>query len=134
MSGEGTYYESSECTLTATAEHNGSYTISVEAENIDMQYLHLIDNMTGADIDLLVQPSYSFEARTTDYESRFKLVYATGFADETFAFYSNGKWVINNDGDATLQVVDVMGRILSSEIISGCVNGGNVKTQKVVVR
>ena len=33
--------------------------------------------MTGNDIDLLSTPSYSFEARTTDYENRFKLVFAT---------------------------------------------------------
>ena len=29
------------------AEHNGTYTLSVETENIEMSYFHLIDNMTG---------------------------------------------------------------------------------------
>ena len=117
-----------------------------------MDYLHLIDNMTGTDVDLLAKPTYSFEAKTTDYDSRFKLVFATGSStsSDTFAFYSNGNWVINNEGKATLQVIDVNGRILSSEQINGSVskaiqavpgvymirliNGENVMVQKIVVR
>ena len=133
------------------AESNGSYTISFNTENVELGYLHLIDNMNGNDVDLLATPSYSFDAKTTDYESRFKLVFATGNStDDTFAFYSNGSFVINNEGNATLQVIDINGRILKSESINGCaninvnaasgvymirlVNGDNVKVQKVVVR
>ena len=134
------------------AENNGSYTLSLSVDNVEFGYLHLIDNMTGMDIDLLQTPSYSFEAKTTDYESRFKLVFATGdnSNSDTFAFFSNGSFVINNEGNATLQVIDVTGRILKSESINGCanvsvnaapgvymlrlVNGDNVKVQKVVVR
>ncbi len=130
---------------------NGSYTLSFTSEEVSFSYLHLVDNMTGNDVDLLQTPSYTFDALTTDYESRFKLVFATGSAaDDSFAFYSNGNWIINNDGQATLQVIDVTGRILSSETVNGSVsttinaapgvymlrlvNGDNVKVQKVVVR
>ena len=134
------------------AENNGSYTLSLSVDNVEFGYLHLIDNMTGMDIDLLQTPSYTFEAKTTDYESRFKLVFATGdnSKDDNFAYFSNGSFVINNDGKATLQVIDIMGRILKSENINGCanlnvnaapgiymlrlVNGDNVKVQKVVVK
>ena len=134
------------------AEDNGSYTLSLSVDNVEFGYLHLIDNMTGKDIDLLQTPSYTFEAKTTDYESRFKLVFATGnnSKDDNFAYFSNGSFVINNDGEATLQVIDIMGRILKSENINGCanlnvnaapgvymlrlVNGDNVKVQKVVVK
>ena len=138
------------------ANENGQYTLTVNPENVEMGYLHLIDNMTGADIDLLATPSYSFEAKTTDYESRFRLVFAANNEDgvstgsTTFDFFSNGSWIINNEGEATLQVIDLNGRILSSETINGSVstslnattgiymmrliNGDNVKTQKVVVR
>jgi hypothetical protein len=107
--------------------------------------------MTGADVDLLDCPSYTFNAQSTDYASRFRLVFATGSTSEdSFAFLSNGSFVINNEGEATLQLVDVNGRILSSETINGCanlsvnaaagvymlrlVNGSNVKVQKVVIR
>ena len=136
------------------AAENGTYTLSIDAENMDMNYLHLIDNMTGMDIDLLQTPSYTFEANENDYESRFRLVFAgasTGSAtDDSFAFYSNGSLIINNEGNATLQVVDLTGRILSSESVNGSVsttlnaptgvymlrliNGDNVKVQKIVVR
>lgn len=34
--------------------------------------------LTGADIDLLQTPSYTFEAKADDSASRFKLVFATG--------------------------------------------------------
>ena len=132
------------------AQSNGSYTFSFNAEEVSFAYLHLIDNMTGIETDLLANPSYNFEARTTDYANRFKLVFATGNADDDFAFFSNGSFVINNEGIATVQVIDVNGRIISSESINGCanvnvkaatgvymirlVNGDNVKVQKVVVK
>ena len=140
-----------EMPISFKAEENGTYTISINAEEVEFNYLHLIDNMTGADVDLLQIPNYSFEANVTDYESRFKLVFVCGDAndDNGFAFYSNGSFIINNDGDATLQVVDMTGRIVKSETINGSanidinaapgvymlrlVNGDNVKTQKIVV-
>ena len=142
--------EQGEMPVNFKAESNGSYTISFNTENVELGYLHLIDNMNGNDVDLLANPSYSFEAKTTDYESRFKLVFATGNNDDNFAFFSNGSFVINNEGNATLQVIDINGRILKSESINGCtnidmntaagvymlrlVNGNDVKVQKVVVR
>ena len=134
------------------AENNGTYSLSFNAEEVSFAYLHLIDNMTGKEVNLLETPSYSFEANTTDYANRFRLVFATGNNgdDDTFAFFSNGSFVINNEGNATVQVIDVNGRILSSENINGCanlnvkaaagvymirlVNGDNVKVQKVVVK
>ncbi|MBQ3709088.1 MAG: InlB B-repeat-containing protein [Bacteroidales bacterium] len=137
------------------ANQNGQYTITVNTENVEMGYLHLVDNMTGADIDLLNTPSYTFNARIDDYTSRFKLVFsANGMNNENgnddFAFLSNGQLIIANDGEATLQVVDITGRVLSSEVINGScsknidaatgvyvlrlVNGSNVKTQKVIIK
>ena len=132
------------------AETNGNYTLSFTNENVEFAYLHLIDNMNGNDVDLLANPTYSFDALTTDYASRFKLVFATGNADDDFAFFSNGNFIINNEGNAMLQVVDVTGRILKSETINGCasvnvnaapgvymlrlINGDNMKVQKVVVK
>ena len=138
------------------ASKNGTYTLSVNPENVEMGYLHLIDNMTGADVDLLANPSYSFEAHTNDYASRFRLVFSangssTGSeADETFAYNNGSEWVIANEGEAKLQVIDITGRILSSETINGSIrkvindvpgvyvlrliNGNEVKTQRVLVK
>ena len=150
-----------EMPLNFKAENNGRYTLSFGAEEVSFSYLHLIDNMTGADVDLLAGAStgsatYSFEAKTTDYASRFKIVFAVSDDDNDapFAFFTNGVWVINNpstgSGSSTLQLVDVTGRILSSDRISGSttkavnvapgvymfrlINGDNVRVQKVVVK
>ena len=136
------------------AAENGSYTLNVKPENVEFTYLHLIDNKTGVDTDLLATPNYTFNASVTDYESRFRLLFSTDEAnenadDDIFAFFNGSVWVIANDDDATLQVVDVMGRVLhskdgartlsTSDLATGVytlrlVNGENVRTQKIVVR
>lgn len=135
------------------AEHNGTYTLCIETEGIEMNYLHLVDHMTGADINLLENPNYTFEAKTSDYAARFKLVFVCGDANddnETFAYISNGNIIVNNVGNATVQVIDVTGRILSSESINGnaslninaapgiymlrLVSGNNVKVQKIIIK
>ena len=140
-----------ELPISFKAAKNGSYTITVNTENVEAEYMHLIDNITGMDIDLLATPSYSFEAKTSDYASRFKLVFGVKDNEtegaENFAYISNGEIIISNEGRATLQVIDVMGRIVSSEEINGecriSTNGLtsgvyvlnlNRKTQKIVVK
>ena len=148
--------------LNFEAAKDGTYTLSFEDGTEGLLYCHLIDNKTGADVDLLATPDYSFNAKADDYASRFKVVFvangpSTGSGtdgSETFAFYSNGTWIIANpstgSGPATLQVIDLNGRILSSEQINGCaethinaaagiyimrlVNGENVRTQKIIVK
>lgn len=136
------------------AEKSGSYTISAKGEEVNFTYLHLIDNMTGADVDLLATPSYSFNASTTDYESRFRLLFATGGSEDGDNFgFINGAGnlsIYGIEGEATLQVMDVNGRVLSTETFSGSyekslnvaagiymlrlTNGDNVKVQKMVIR
>ena len=142
--------------LNFEAAKDGTYTLSFEDATEGLLYCHLIDNMTGADVDLLATPDYSFNAKADDYASRFKVVFVAKDEDgsltgsETFAFNNNGNWIIANEGRATLQVIDLNGRILSSEQIEGSaetrinaapglylirlINGENVKVQKVVVR
>ena len=137
------------------AKENGTYTITVNPEGVEMSYLHLIDNMTEEDVDLLKTPEYTFNAKTADYASRFKLVFVCGDANddnETFAFINNGYIIITADVEgATLQVIDVMGRVIVSREgdVSGnvstsgmtpgtyvlrLINGENVMTQKIVIR
>lgn len=135
------------------ATKNGDYTLCFTAENVDFGYLHLVDNLTGEDVDLLATPSYSFVAQTTDYASRFKLVFVcsdnTSADSGAFAFFSNGQLIVNNEGESILQLVDVAGHVVSSQRISGScsvgvdaipgvyllrlVCGEKLKTQKIVV-
>ena len=151
-----------EMPLNFEATENGEYTISIKAENAEFDYLHLIDNLTGADIDLLplckggkedFQPAtYTFTAKTTDYASRFRLVFsvsgdADGDDDAPFAFISNGS-IIVSDANATLQIVDMTGHIIVSADVARnistngmaqgvyvlrLIKGDEVKTQRIVV-
>jgi hypothetical protein len=136
------------------AAKNGTYTINVNTNGLEFNYLHLIDNLAGADVDLLAKPTYSFDASPSDYSSRFLLRFIMHESNvsetENFAFFFNNKLVIINDGNAILQVVDLLGHFLSNEKINGTsekqinaapgvymirlLNGNNVKTQKVVMR
>ena len=149
-----------EMPINFSADENGTYTLSLSIENVEFSYLHLFDNKTGTDVNLLAPEhdegpvTYTFDATTTDYESRFKLVYATGSSidGDSFTFLnSNGNFsIFGIEGQATLQVLDVMGRMLSTETFNGSIekrlnvapgvyfirllSGNDVKTQKIVVR
>ena len=140
-----------EIPLSFKASEDGTYSLILGTEEVTFNYLHLVDNMTGDDVDLFKVPVYTFNAKTTDNANRFKLVFAAdNAAEDNFVFNSNGNWIVNNDGKATLQIVDVTGHILSNEQIEGgyslnfkpaagvymfrLINGNNVKVQKVVIR
>ena len=125
----------------------GSYTITIEAKDIKTDYLHLIDNFTHEDIDLLLEPSYSFIASNGDNASRFTLVFraegSAGITNDIFAYQNGSDIVVNGEGE--LQVFDVMGRLIATQHINGVqtvnVNANGVyifklneKTQKIVVR
>lgn len=135
------------------AESDGSYILDFAANNAEFDYCHLIDNKTGNNVDLLDTPSYSFDAQTTDYASRFRFVYSksTTGVDENFAFISDGSLIVNGDG--TLQIVDLMGRVVSTNELSttNCqlptvntlaagvytlrlITNDGVKSQKIVVK
>jgi hypothetical protein len=148
-----------------TAKENGIYTLSLSSDNMSFNYLHLIDNLTGADTDLIPannlsadsdpqspMPMYTFTAKTTDYESRFRLVFSVcGDADddnEAFAFVNNGNIVVNGEG--LLQVIDVTGRIVATHsgriqcvptsgmaagvYVLRLIDGETIQTQKIVLR
>ena len=136
------------------AAKNGTYSFLVSTENANMNYLHLIDNMTATDVDLLQNQVYTFEAKKTDNENRFKLVFVcedSNNSNEAFAFIdASGNIVINGIvNPATLQIVDVTGRIIRictdimrNVTINGIpagvyvlqlIDGDNVKVQKIVI-
>ena len=157
-----------EMPLNFKASKNGEYTLTIHPEAVELDYLHLIDNLTGADVDLLspagTSPSergvggvYTFTAKTTDYASRFRLVFNGKEADgpssgsETFAFINNGNIIITGaEAGATLQIVDMTGRVVAScgghmmcvpttgmakgVYVLRLINGDDVKTQKIVIR
>ena len=148
-----------EMPLNFEAAENGTYTLGISLNDTELVYCHLIDNLTGADVDLLATSTgsvaeYTFEAKTIDYRSRFKVVFAAKSAFEgdnasNFAFHNGSAWVVNASADATVQVIDMMGRVvLSTDVarnvstkgmapgvyVMRLIDGKDVKTQKIVVR
>ncbi|MBR3493454.1 MAG: C10 family peptidase [Bacteroidales bacterium] len=71
----------SEMPINFKTTEDGTYTLHVEAESLAPAYLHVIDDVNGTDIDLLATPSYTFEAKTTDSASRFRLMFAPNKTD-----------------------------------------------------
>ena len=139
-----------------TTEENGTFTLTWETLHGDFTSLLLVDNMTGTITDMLRADSYTFDATTDDYASRFYITYAVTAVDEynegdgTFAFFDGSEWVVNGKGQ--LDVVDVQGRTLYSERLVNDKNrvslngvsagvyllrvsdGTNTMVQKIVVR
>ena len=108
-----------EAAIRFEAYEDGEFTMKWDAENGEFHYLHLIDNMTGADVDCLAETEYRFTATTEDFRSRFRLVFGyTGIEEEevegqevtTFAFQSGDDLVVNGEG--TLTMYDVTGRAM----------------------
>lgn len=100
---------------------DGVYTMRWGTLHGDFHYLHLVDNMSGADVDMLRSEEYRFEATTSDYISRFKLVFEVTDVEEnpieaeatTFAFCMGDEIIVNGAG--YLEVFDVQGRRLSAK-------------------
>ena len=146
--------------LNFEVRNEGGHILKADSEGLALGYLHLIDHKTGADIDLLATPEYAFEAHVGDYASRFQLVFSvspsTGLGasdnDAPFAYIQNEGIVVVADAlDASLQVIDMYGRVLvckdmrhASAISTANIPAGvyvlrliasdSVRTQKIVIQ
>ena len=134
--------------LNFKAMTTGMYTLSYKAEGM-YSYLHVIDRLTGEDIDMLNEGKYEFIGSPYDNDARFivKLSYsANGFSSDEFIYQNGDKLIVNGEGE--LQVYDVTGRMVMITNINGIQSieapstgvyifrlvGSDVKTQKIVVR
>ncbi len=111
------------------ARQNGEQVLSVNFEGLDLDYLHLIDNLTGADVDLLHTPSYAFEAKKGDYPTRFRLVFAPSIGplnegSMDFAYVADGEIrFVETCHGVSLQMMDMTGRtVLTVGDVSGNVS------------
>jgi hypothetical protein len=138
------------------AAEDGVFTISWNTANTVFGYMHLIDNMTGSDIDCLVSDSYTFESHIDDMSARFRLVFKplgieeTSTEGENFAFINGNELVVTGEGE--LSFIDLNGQVLATEYVSGqqshitmpkvavgmymlrLSNANGVKVQKIVIR
>lgn len=130
----------------------GKYVLNVSVETANSSYLHLIDKITGTDVDLLKNPEYSFIGSPRDAEDRFIVRFRDDkhivSANDIIAYQSGSAIVVNGEGE--LQVYDMMGRMVSSLEIHGTQmipaptqgvyilrvigDSGDLRLQKIVIR
>jgi len=143
------------------SDEDAEFTMTWSTHNGEFSYLHLIDNLTGADIDCLTASEYRFSAHESDYNSRFRLVFDyTGIDDHevpepvegpaTFAYYANGEIHLMATPDATaqLQIIDMTGRTIVSRdgvhtvsttglaagvYVLRLTDGNGTRTQKIIL-
>lgn len=119
--------------LNFKAMTTGRYTLSYKAKG-EFNYLHIIDRITGEDVDMLLEGEYSFIASPNDSGKRFivRLGYNAGneTSDDIFAYQSGNDIVVNGEGE--LQVFDVTGRMVKIQRING-VQTINLNTQGVYI-
>ncbi len=138
-------------------EEDGIFTFTWNTQNGKFDMLKLIDNITGAEYDMLTHDSYTFEGKATDFAARFYIAFNAPESEEPneeehdhFAYFNGSGWVI--EGHGQLELIDMTGRVLNSQSIIGkqttvyynnyaagtyllrlVKNNKDIKTQKIVI-
>ena len=104
------------------AKEDDIFTMKWKTANADFNSLYLIDNILGIQYDMLANDTYTFEGHKQDYYARFYIVFdVTGMEElegsDDFVFFDGSQWVVTGDGD--LDFIDMHGRILRTEHVSG---------------
>jgi len=138
------------------AAEEGTYTLAIALEEVELQYLTLVDKLNNMEVDLLSTPAYTFTATPSDMVNRFTLRFKANTnvsENETvnpIAYRHDGLLNISGiEGESELQIIDMLGRVISSAIINGnyttmidntpgtyvvrLINGKDTYTQKIVV-
>ena len=133
------------------AKEMGTYTLTFDVKG-DYENLYLLDKMTGEKINLLLENEYEFMANSNDNAERFiiKMDNSQQSTDNSrFAYVSGEELIINAEG--TIQIIDMMGRMIYSNNVESSnnrinvsdfnratyvvrvINENGVKVQKIVV-
>ncbi len=139
-------FESGNMQVNFESKHIGEYSFSVNLGNADVKYLHLLDKITGNDVDMLSEGYYTFIGSPSDRNDRFVLRFGSTAStiSDVFAYQNGDEIVVNGEGE--LQVFDVMGRMIANHRVSGVetvekpsqcgvyIFKLNEKIQKIVIR
>ena len=139
-----------EVELSFNANQMGNYTISIEP-NGKFQTVTLVDRFTGIETNMLVE-DYHFTAMSGVNNNRFivRMVNGQQTTDNSHFVFQSGEDLII-DAEGTVQIIDVMGRVLVSDEVESTnnrinvsgfqngtymvrvINGSEVKVEKVVI-
>ena len=132
------------------ANRMGSYTIGIEPDG-KFKSVTLIDKFTGIETNMLVE-NYNFTATSGDNVNRFivRMVNGQESTDNSHFVFQSGEDLII-DAEGTVQIIDVMGRVLLSDEVESTnnrinvssfrngtymvrvINGSEVEVEKVVI-
>ena len=138
-----------EIPLNFKTNETGRYTIGFNFENVKGVRIQLIDKLEDKIIDLNKDAAghvstYTFMGSTIDRSDRFTLVFTQVETNGIFAYQSGNDIIVSGDG--TLEVFDVMGRMVMTQHINGVqtvekpeqtgvyIFRLNGKSQKIVVK
>ena len=109
------------------AKEMGSYTLTFDIKG-NYDNLYLLDKMTGEKINLLLENEYSFIANSNDNAERFiiKMDNSQQSTDNSHFAYVSGEELIINNAEGTIQIIDMMGRMIYSNNVESCNNRINV--------
>ena len=131
------------------ASKTGTHIIRIDADG-KYEYITLVDNITGVETDML-KNEYSFTVLSTN-EKRDRFTVKFGkkaeVENDNFVYQSGSELII--EGNGSVQIIDVMGRVVYNNELSGNtrvnithlnkaayivrrVDGSNVNTQKIII-
>ena len=117
------------------AKEMGNYNISIEP-NGKFQNVTLVDRKTGAETNMLLD-SYSFTATANENPDRFFIRLDNGQSaiDGNFVYQSGDELIVEAEG--TIQIIDVMGRMVYNNDVESSnnrINVSNLKGATYIVR
>lgn len=125
-----------EVELTFHANQMGNYTIAAITEG-DFRSVVLVDRLSGVETNLMIE-DYNFTATSGDNPNRFIVRLANGqepTANSQFVYQSGEELVVEAEG--TVQIIDIMGRMVYSddvETTNNRIDVSNFKNGTYVVR
>ena len=102
---------------------DGTFTLTWQTMHGTFTNLILVDNLTGTRTNMLTTDHYTFEGSVDDYAARFYITFNVTGVDELngedggFAWFDGNDWIVTGKGQ--LDVIDVTGRVLRTERVSG---------------
>ena len=117
--------ETTEIAVNFDAKQMGNYTIAAQPQG-KFQSVILVDRLTGVETNLLLE-DYTFTATGSENHDRFIVKLANSqepTANSNFAYVSGEDLIINAEG--TVQIIDMMGRVVYSDDVESTNNRINV--------
>jgi hypothetical protein len=102
-----------------------NFSINAELENVS-ETVYLLDKKTSIDHNLSTNPVYTFTASTNDDPNRFEIHFGAVGINESnnenslnAYVYGDKLYVMNTAGKANIQLFDLQGRLVQSNVLNG---------------